>query len=125
MKGSDFKPREKTIELLDGPHKIAMDFNAFEALEAIYGDMQTAFNAFSSKDAEGKLSAKFADVKNFLCAGINACIEDPADHFSPYDIGKRLVISRMTEYMNALMPLLNNSMPDVKKVDDEDELEKN
>jgi len=113
--------------LLDGKHKIAMDFNAFEQLEVIYGDMQTAFEKFSPKKDKGTENAedanppstKFADVKNFLCAGINACIEDPDEHFTPYEIGKRLNIRKMTEYVSTLMPLLNGSMPDKKETDED------
>ena len=116
MRARDFKPNEKTIELLDGKHKIAMDFNAFERLEDIYGDMKTAFDSFSAMDSKGAdKKRKFATIKNFICAGINACIEDPDEHYTPFEIGKRLIISRMTEYVTALMPLLNSSMPDKKE----------
>ena len=126
MKGSDFKPNEKTITLLDGKHKIAIDFNAFAQLEEIYGDMQTAFNKFSPKnddeeDGQDKPSSvKFADIKNFLCAGINACIKDTEDHLTSFQIGKLLDISKLTEYVTVLMKLITTAMPNKKPKDDED-----
>jgi hypothetical protein len=104
MKGKELKGNEKTIELLDGNHKIAIDFNAFEALEDIYGDMQTAFNKFTGK-------VKFTDIKNFLCAGVNACIENENAHYTPHKIGKLLDISKLAEYVEVLTDLLSNAMP--------------
>ena len=75
MKARELQNNEKVIELLDGKHKIAIDFNAYAALEEIYGDMPTVFAKFTG-------SVKIADIKNFLCAGINACIEDSSKHYS-------------------------------------------
>jgi|GEM_PF-6887940 len=126
MKGKDFRPNEKTIELLDGKHKIAMDFGAYEQLEEIYGDMNTAFDKFSAVKEDGTPSLKFKDVKNFLCAGINACIEDPGEHLTPFELGRLIDVNKIATYANALMGLVGNSLPD-KEVDEdaEDDTEKN
>lgn len=118
MKAREMKYNEKTIELLDGKHKIAIDFNAFEELGNIYGDMQNAFSKFTG----GQI--KFNDIKNFLCAGINSCIEDTEDKYTPFEIGKLLDLSKIEKYMDVLMELMNNAMPTLKKVD-EDKDEKN
>lgn len=113
MRGKELKNNEKTIELLDGNHKIAIDFNAFESLEEIYGDMQTAFNKFTGK-------VKFIDIKKFLCAGINACIEDEEQHYTPFKIGKLLIINKLENYVTTLTELLTNAMPNVEETDTTD-----
>lgn len=115
MKGKDLKNKEKSIELLDGKHKITIDFNAFEQLEEIYGDMPTAFSKFSG-------AVKVADIKKFLCASINSCIENEDEHYTPFKIGKLLDLSKIDEYVTILMELLDNAMPS-PKVKDEDEEE--
>lgn len=117
MKGKDLKPNEKTIELLDGEHQVAIDFNAFEALEEIYGSMDTAFNKFTG-------AVKFSDVKNFLCAAINACIEDDRKHYTPFKIGKLLIIPKLENYVTVLTELLGDAMSKNEN-EDEEEFEKN
>lgn len=123
MKGKELKNTGKLIELLDGNHKITIDFNAFEALEDIYGDMQTAFSKF-------KGNIKTTDIKKFLCAGINACIENEEDHYTAFQIGKLLDITKLGTYATVLTELLTNAMPQAKETDTitpngEDEEEKN
>jgi hypothetical protein len=113
MKGKEFKNNEKIIELLDGNHKIAIDFNAFESLEEIYGDMNTAFNKFSGK-------IKVTDIKNFLCAGINAAIEDETKHYTPYQIGKLIDMEKLQDYVTILAELLRKAMPNAKEIDEEE-----
>ena len=115
MKGKELKNRGTEIELLDGKHKMTIDFNAFEELENIYGDIYTAFEKFSG-------SVKVADIKKFLCASINACIEDENEHYSPFQIGKLLNLSKLNAYVTTLRQLLDNAMPSTT-VKDEDELE--
>lgn len=117
MKARDMKYNEKSIELMDGRHKIAIDFNAFEALEEIYGDMQTAFSKFTNKNV------RFSDVKNFITAGINACIEDTDKHYTPFEIGKLLYINKLGEYASIIMELLKNAMPQKNSTESEDEKE--
>jgi len=125
MKGKDFRSNEKTIELLDGNHKIAMDFGTFEQLEEIYGDTGTAFAKLTPKNAEGERSPiKFTDIKKFLTAGINSCIEDPDDHLTPFQVGRLLNISKMPEYSSAILSLVNDSFPE-KESNDDDNDEKN
>ena len=119
MKGKEIKNTGKLIKLLDGNHKITIDFNAFEALESLYGDIQTAFNKFTGE-------IKPADIKKFLCAGMNACIEDEEDHYTPFQVGKLLDINQLATYAKVLTELLTNAMPDAKEVDEEEnEEEKN
>jgi len=113
MKGRDFKNNESSIDLKDGEHSIAIDFNTFELLEGIYGDMETVFSKF-----EGN-SMKFADIKNFLTAGLNSCIENKNEHFSSYEVGKLLDITKMNSYATTLMQLINNAMPEAEVSDDE------
>jgi len=113
MKASELKNTGKIIELLDGNHKITIDFNAYGGLEEIYGDMQTAFSKFT-----GKVNSK--DVKNFISVGINACIEDENEHFTPFQVGKLLDIRKTQIYVDLLLKLLNESMPAPKKDEDED-----
>ena len=95
----------------------------------MYGDMQTAFEKFSPKGIDGDTkppSVKFADIKIFLCAGLNACIEDIEDHITPFEVGKILDISKMTEYVTVLMQLMTNAMPNKKdEGEDEDDEPKN
>lgn len=114
MKGKELKNSEKTIELLDGKHNITIDFNAFQALEEIYEDMSIAFSKFNGK-------VKIVDIKNFLCSGINACIENPKEHYTPFQIGKLLNLSKLEIYISVLMELLNNAMPVAKEVNIEDQ----
>jgi len=125
MKGKDFRPNEKTIELLDGKHKIAMDFGAYEQLEEIYGDMTTAFDKFTAQKEDGTPSpVKFKDIKNFLTAGINSCIEDPDEHLTPFAVGRLIDITKIATYATVLMSLVTNSMPEIE-VDEDNEEEKN
>lgn len=118
MKGKELKNNIDTIELLDGKHKVAMDFNTFEALENIYGDMDTAM-----KKITGKM--KFADIKILICASVNSCIENIEEHYTPYEIGKVLDISKLGDYVTTIMPLFQNSMPQTKSEANEEEEEKN
>jgi hypothetical protein len=120
MKGKELKNKEKSIELLDGNHNITIDFNAFEHLENTYGDMPTAFSKFSG-------TVKVADIKNFLCASVNACIEDYSKHYSPFEIGKLLDLSKIDEYVTVLSEMLDNAMPssELKDEDEEEFEEKN
>lgn len=118
MKGNELKNIGKTIELKDGKHKITIDFNAFESLEDIYGSMETAFKKFTGK-------VKIADIKNFICAGINAEIEDVEKHYTPFKIGKLLIISKLSNYVTILNELLTEAMPeaesDIEEKESEDE----
>jgi len=121
MKGKEFKNTGKIIELLDGNHKITIDFNALESLEEIYGDMVTAFNKFTSE-------VKLTDIKKFLCAGINACIENPEKHYTPFQLGKLVDMTKLGTYVTILKELLDNAMPKATEVDETeqaDEAEKN
>lgn len=111
MKGKELKNNDKKIELLDGTHKITVDFNTFEKLEEIYGDMQTAFSKFNA-------NVKFTDIKNFLCAGINSA-EDSG--YTPHQIGKLLEVSKLTDYVTVLGELLTNAMPQAKETDEDTE----
>lgn len=103
MRAKDLKNNEKIIKLLDGEHKIAIDFNAFAALEEIYGDIRIVFKKFTG-------GFKFEDIKNFITAGINACIEDSAQHYTAFEVGKLLSLKRMKDYMTILTELMNDAM---------------
>ena len=121
MKGKDLKNNKMKIDLRDGKHEIAIDFNACESLEEIYGDMGTAFDKFKGE-------VKFTDVKKFICAGINACIEDEEKHYTHFQIGKLLKVNKMTEYVDILLKAMNQALPIPKEADadeEEDENEKN
>jgi len=115
MKGKEFKNNETVIELKDGKHKIAVDFNTFESLEEIYGSMQAAFEQFNSD------STKFKDIKKFLAAGLNSCIEDETQHVTPYELGKLLIFSKMSEYTTILVDLMNRALIETDIDEDIDE----
>ncbi|HEY8804311.1 MAG TPA: hypothetical protein VIM42_04250 [Clostridium sp.] len=116
MKASDIKNTGKLIELLDGNHKINMDFNAFESLEETYGDIGTAFSKFNGK-------IKTGDLKKFICAGLNSMIENEEDHFTPFKVGKLINALKIDEYMLLITELLHASLPEPKEKDEDEEVE--
>lgn len=120
MKGKELKNNETTIELLDGKHKIALDFNTFNILEEMYGDVATAINKISG-------TVKSIDIKKFLFAAINSVIEDENKKYTLLEVGKLLEIGKVQLYVDCLYELLTKSMPAPKKIntDTEDEEVKN
>lgn len=113
MKGKELKNTGKIIELLDGNHKLTIDYNAFESLEELYGTVQKAFDKF-----EGNV--KFVDIKKFVCAAVNACIEDEEERYTPFTIGKLLDMRKRQDYVNLISKLLLQAMPAPKDDSDDD-----
>lgn len=119
-KAREMKENASFIELRDKKkYKISMDFNTFDALEEIYGDIGTAMEVFSSG------SPKMKDVRNFLTAMINGCIEDTAEHLSSFEVGKLLDFNKVDVYVDSIMELLDNAMPEKEEDEDNEENEKN
>lgn len=116
MKARDIKNKESKIELLDGLHNITIDFNAFEELENEYGSISDAFSKFTGV-------IKIIDIKKFLCAGINACIENEDEHYTPFAIGKLLNVKKVDAYVTTLMELLDKALPEDEPIDEDDEEE--
>ena len=104
MKAEDIKNKKSFINLTDGKHEITIDFNALEELESMYGGIDVARASFTT-------GSRLNTVKRFLCASINACIEDVNEHFSPFQVGKLLKIQESESYMDILTQLINKSMP--------------
>ena len=117
MKAKDIKNKKSYINLKDGKHEITFDFNTLEELENIYGSMEIAMSSFVG-------SIKVKDVKKFMCAGMNACIENEEDHSTPFKVGKLLDENEFDNYIEMLTGLFNDSMPE-NEIKDEDEIEKN
>ena len=116
MKARDIKNKESKIELLDGVHKITIDFNTYDLLEEVYGDINIALSKFNGV-------VKINDIKKFLCCGINSCIENEDEHYTPYRIGKLIDEEKITEYVNTLYLLIDKSSPEPKAKDEDDEEE--
>ena len=117
MKAKDIKNKKSYINLKDGKHEITFDFNTLEELENIYGSMEIAMSSFIG-------SIKVKDIKNFICAGMNACIENEEEHSTPFQVAKLLDIEQIENYIDILTGLFNESMPE-NEIKDEDEIEKN
>lgn len=113
MKASEMKNTGKLVKLLDGNHKMTVDYNTFCQLEEFFGSMEAGFS---------KLNANITktDIKKFLCAGINSCIEDEDEWFTPFQIGKLLDISKMDSYVKTLMELINLASPKTEETDEKE-----
>jgi len=118
MKAKDIKNKKSYIELLDGKHEITFDFNALEELETTYGSMDIAIQEFSG-------DIKIKAIKSFMCAGINACIEDEEKHLTPYQLGKLLSIQETPNYVDILTAVFDRAMPEDEPSENEGESEKN
>lgn len=114
MKAKDIKNKKSYINLLDGKHEITIDFNALEELESMYGGIDVALASFTT-------GSRMNTVKKFLCASINACIEDIDEHFTPFQIGKLLKIQESESYMDILTGLINKAMPEDEPNEDNEE----
>jgi len=119
MKGKELKNIVRTLELKDGKHKVAVDYNTFELLEEMYGDVDVALSVFN-----GVISK--TDIKKYICACINSLIENEEDRYTLFSIGKILDISKSQEYVAIMLGLLNEALPAPKSdIDKEDKDIKN
>ena len=121
MKAKDIKNKESKIELLDGVHNITIDFNTYDLLEEMYTDINIALSKFNGV-------VKINDIKKFLCCGINSCIENEDEHYTPFQIGKLIDEDKIAEYVNTLYLLIDKSSPEPKEEnedEDEDDEEEN
>ena len=82
----------------------------------MYGDINIALSKFNGV-------VKINDIKKFLCCGINSCIENEDEHYTPYRIGKLIDEEKITEYVNTLYLLIDKSSPEPKAKDEDDEEE--
>ncbi|MBU3153896.1 hypothetical protein [Clostridium estertheticum] len=116
MKAKYIKNRESKIELLDGEHKITIDFNTYDLLQEMYGDISIALSKFNG-------GVKITDLKKFVCCGINSCIENEDEHYTPYQIGKLIDADKIVEYIDVIYSLMNKSMPETKEIDEDEEID--
>ena len=101
MSAKDIKVRPIVIQL-DKPRTLMFDLNAFEELEELYDDLNTAFEAFQGK------GSKIKHLKNFLYAGL--VHED--ENLTPKAVGKLLGYNNLTEVTDQIFQALTGVLPE-------------
>jgi hypothetical protein len=101
---NDIKIRSINITL-DKPRNLVYDLNAFEELENIYGNLDTALNAFSTD------KKKISHIKNFLFAGL---VHEDSE-LTPKRVGEMIGYSNITETVNIIWEAITNALPEPKE----------
>jgi len=101
---SDLKIRPIKINL-DKPRNLIFDLNAFEELENIYGDLDTAFKSFQVE------KKRIKNVKNFLFAGL--VHED--ESLTPTLVGSMIGYNNLMEITNQIWEAITQALPESKE----------
>jgi hypothetical protein len=101
---SDVKIRPIKINL-DKERNLIYDLNAFEELENIYGDLDTALNSFQVD------KKRIVHIKNFLFAGL--VHEDP--ELTPKKVGEMIGYGNLTSTVDLIWSAITNALPEAKE----------
>ena len=101
---SDIKVRPIKIKL-DRERNLIFDLNAFEELENIYGDLDTAFKSFQDD------KKKIKNVKNFLFAGL--VHED--ETLTPTIVGAMIGYNNLTQITDQIWQAITQVLPEPKE----------
>lgn len=101
---NDVKIRSVKVSL-DKERNLIYDLNAFEELENIYGDLDTALKAFQED------KKKILHIKNFLFAGL---VHEDLE-LSPKKVGEMIGYSNITYTVDLIWNAITNSLPDAKE----------
>lgn len=104
MSARDIKIKPIVI-VLDKPRNLVFDLNAFEVLEEIYEDLDTAFKSFQDD------KRKIKHIKNFLYAGLVHEDED----LSPELVGKMIGYTNLNDITDQIWMAITQNLPEPKE----------